>query len=95
MNDAVQVALAFFAGAVLGGVFFVGLWWTLRKGLSARQPALWFGASLLVRVAIVVTGFYLVAGSSWQRLLLCLLGFIVARQLVTRRIRAGEGSHAP
>jgi len=90
MNDALQAAGAFVAGTILGAVFFLGLWWSLRKGLSASQPALWFGASLLVRLAIVIAGFYLIAGPSWQRLLMCLLGFVVARHFVTGRVKAEE-----
>ena len=38
----IMVVLATVAGGVLGGIFFGGLWWTTRKGLSAGQPALWF-----------------------------------------------------
>jgi len=37
-----------------------------------------------------MTGFYLVSGADWRRLLSCLIGFVVARQLVTRLSRAPE-----
>ena len=94
------------AGLLLGALFFGGLWWTVLKGVSARQPALWFGASLLLRTGIVLAGFYLVSGADWKRLLLCLLGFIVARFIVIRLtdcLRAAgfaarsrnEANHAP
>ncbi|MGA9666918.1 MAG: ATP synthase subunit I [Gallionella sp.] len=86
MNELLHILMALLAGVLLGAVFFGGLWWTVRKGLSARQPALWFGASMLLRSAIALGGFYLVAGTDWKRLLLCLLGFIVARLAVTRLI---------
>ena len=36
------------AGVGLGAIFFGGLWWTVRKGVSANQPALWFFASWLL-----------------------------------------------
>ncbi|MDO8945715.1 MAG: ATP synthase subunit I [Desulfocapsaceae bacterium] len=47
--------------------------------------------------------FYFIAHGHWQRLLLCLLGFIIARLVVTRLTRAAEkpvdlapeASHAP
>ena len=98
MNELLQIVMGLLAGMLLGAIFFGGLWWTVRKGLSARQPALWFGASMLLRSAIVLGGFYFVAGTDWKRLLLCLLGFIVAR-LITTRLTArrilGEASHAP
>ena len=98
MNELVQILMVLVAGMLLGALFFGGLWWTVQKGLTARQPALWFGTSLLLRSAIVLAGFYYVAGADWQRLLLCLLGFIVARLIVTRltakRIMV-ESIHAP
>ena len=98
MNEPLQMALMLAAGMLLGGLFFGGLWWTVLKGLASKQPALWFGASLLMRSAIVLAGFYYLAGPHWQRLLACLTGFIAARVIVTRLTakRMPEGtSHAP
>src|SRR5674476_1130194 len=98
MNELLHLALALLAGLLLGALFFGGLWWTVLKGVSARQPALWFGASLLLRTALVLGGFYLVSGADWKRLLLCLLGFIVARFVVIRLtdMPVGRGAnHAP
>lgn len=98
MSEIVQLALVLLAGILLGAIFFGGLWWTVLKGVSARQPALWFGVSLLLRFGIALAGFYFVAGADWKRLLLCLLGFIVARLIVTRLTdisAISEASHAP
>lgn len=95
MNELLQMALVLLAGMLLGAMFFGGLWWTVLKGVSAQQPALWFGASLLLRTGVVLAGFYYVAGADWKRLLLCLLGFIAARLVVTNRVRAWEAGHAP
>ena len=95
MNDLLQLVMVLLAGMLLGTLFFGGLWWTVLKGLSARQPALWFGVSLLLRTGIVLAGFYFVSGAEWKRLLLCLFGFIVARFVVTRRIKTWEMKHAP
>jgi F1F0 ATPase subunit 2 len=98
MNELLQLAMVLFVGLLLGVLFFGGLWWTVLKGVSARQPALWFGASLLLRTGIVLAGFYLVSAADWKRLLLCLLGFIVARFIVIRLtdMPVGRGAnHAP
>lgn len=98
MNELVQLALASLAGMALGAIFFGGLWWTVLKGASAKQPALWFGASLLLRTGIALSGFHLVSGADWKKLLACLLGFIVARIVVTRLVKtpvAGEVRHEP
>jgi F1F0 ATPase subunit 2 len=98
------LVLAWLAGCTLGGMYFGGLWWTVRRGLSAERPALWFMGSLLLRLCVVLSGFYLAAGAHWERFLACLLGFVTAT-LVVRRLSLGkgntprrsepEGTHAP
>ena len=98
------LVLALVAGLLLGAIFFGGLWWTVRKGVSSQQPALWFFGSLLLRMSIALAGFYFVWRGHWERLLLCLLGFVMARLVVTWLTRpsgedqnrpAEEASHAP
>jgi len=84
MNESLSLALALVAGVLLGVVFFGGLWWTVRKGVAFKHPAAWFLGSLLLRTGIVLAGFYVVANGHWDRLLACLLGFIVARFVATR-----------
>jgi F1F0 ATPase subunit 2 len=98
------LALAALAGAALGLTFFGGLWWTTRLGAVSHRPALWFSASLLLRMGIALPGLIWVAGDRWERMLACLAGFLVARTLVTwatrpaRHRRADatmEAPHAP
>ena len=84
MSEVLQTALALLAGMLLGVMFFGGLSWTVRKGLASPRPAQWFIGSLLLRTAITLTGFYFVAGTDWKKMLACLLGFIIARIIVTR-----------
>jgi F1F0 ATPase subunit 2 len=97
MHEAVTWSLAAVAGALLGGVFFGGLWWTIRRGLASPRPALWFGFSLPVRLILVVAGFRLVGGDDVARLLACLAGFVVGRLVVGRLTRPapGDGDLAP
>ena len=83
MNESLMTGLAAFAGLLLGAIFFGGLWWTVHRGLVAKQPALWFLGSFLIRTSVVMFGFYFAGGGQWPRLLSCLLGFIVARFVVT------------
>lgn len=104
MNEPLSLASALVTGVLLGAIFFGGLWWTVRQGVTSRQPALWFVGSLLLRMSIVLAGFYIVSDRHWERLLLCLLGFVMARLVVTWLTRPSgesqpprplEGSHAP
>jgi F1F0 ATPase subunit 2 len=87
MNEILIVTFALLAGLLLGGFFFGGLWWTVRRGVASARPALWFVGSLLLRTGIVLAGFYLVGHGDWQRLAACLLGFIGARFSIMRRLR--------
>jgi F1F0 ATPase subunit 2 len=104
MHETLTLVLAWVAGAMLGAMFFGGLWWTVRKGVSAQRPAAWFFVSLLLRMSLALAGMYLVSGGHWERLLLCLLGFVMARLIVTWLTRPSgehqtrpvqEASHAP
>ena len=98
MSEMMQLTPALFAGMLLGGMFYGGLWWTVRKGLVSPNPALWFVGSLLLRTGIAVAGFYMVSGGDWKRLLACLSGFVIARIVVTRLTAlalAKETGHAP
>jgi F1F0 ATPase subunit 2 len=103
MNDTLGLILSMVAGLGLGAVFYGGLWWTVRRGLTSPSPALWFIGSLLLRTGLTLGGFYLVSDGQWQRLLFCLLGFVIARPVVTRLTRvsaknrsdlASEAHHA-
>ena len=103
MNETLTLVLSWLAGVVLGTIFFGGLWWTVRRGLSSKRPAFLFLGSLLLRTSIILAGFYVVSGGHWDQLLACLLGFVIARLIVTRLTRAAEkppylaqdASHAP
>ena len=90
MNEILNLILALVAGFLLGAFFFVGLWWTVQKGLSSKRPALWFFGSILLRTSTAVAGFYFASGGHWKRLLICLLGFFVMRQIVMRLTRLPE-----
>jgi F1F0 ATPase subunit 2 len=104
MNDPWSLAFALVSGVLLGALFFGGLWWTVREGLSSKRVAMWFLGSLLLRMGATMAGFYVVSGGHWDRLLLCLLGFIMARRVIRWLTRPSgeiaslpelEGSHAP
>lgn len=90
MNEPWNLVSALVAGILLGAIFFGGLWWTVRQGLSSKRVALWFLGSLLLRTGIVLLGFYFILGGNWKRLLAGLLGFVIARLIVMRMTRVAE-----
>jgi len=104
MNEFLMLALAWVVGLVLGAGFFGGLWYTVRRGISSKWSALWFLGSKLLRMGIVLVGFYFVGRGDWKRMVACLAGFVVARFIVLRLTRtqienpfsiAKESRHAP
>jgi F1F0 ATPase subunit 2 len=86
MSDILALALALGAGLLLGAFFFAGLWWTVQKGVTSERPALWFLGSMLLRTSIILAGFAFVSQGHWSRLVACLLGFLVARVIVVKRL---------
>ena len=104
MNEGATLVLSGVAGLFLGAIFFGGLWWSVRQGVASPRPALWFIGSTLLRLSIILVGFYFVGRGRWSRMLVCLLGFVTARFIVICFTRppverpnspAKEASHAP
>jgi F1F0 ATPase subunit 2 len=83
-SDGFFLALALIAGAFAGVVFFGGLWLTVKRMLTARQPALLMIASLIVRAGIVLLIFYLVAAGEVLRIVASLVGFLLVRFFMVR-----------
>ncbi|KJS18420.1 MAG: hypothetical protein VR69_00935 [Peptococcaceae bacterium BRH_c4b] len=90
-----QLLAAFVAGTGLGLFFFGGLWLTVQLLPISRRPGLLTVTSVILRMGISLIGFYLVMGGRWERLLVCLAGFVLVRYILIRRtgpvkIRAGS-----
>jgi len=82
MSEVVHGIGLFISGLVIGTLFFGGLWITVKKAVFSKIPALWFFCSFLFRVGITLLGFYYVAAGNLQSLLICTLGFVVARFVI-------------
>jgi F1F0 ATPase subunit 2 len=97
MSDLAPLILAGLIGMFLGLFYFGGLWLTVRQLPTTQSPVILTLGSLVVRMAVTLGGFYLVmmgwpaAGinpaARWQRLLACLVGFVVMRVIVVSRLR--------
>lgn len=86
-----QYLWALIAGLGLGSLYFVGLWLTVRRMMESRRGGLGMLVSLLLRLALVALGLYLVAGHRWQDYLAAVMGILSARMYWTRRL----GRHWP
>jgi F1F0 ATPase subunit 2 len=89
MTDPAAFALTAVGGAVLGMIFYEGLYRTIGWGMDSNVPARWFAGSLLLRTAVVLGGFCLISGGASLRLIACLPGFLFARVVVMRYRSAG------
>jgi F1F0 ATPase subunit 2 len=90
MNEILVLALAMISGIVLGVFYFGGLWLTLQHLSRSRQPAFLVLSSLLVRSAVCLFCFYLVASNSWEGLVSSLAGFTLAKLVMTDRLGRRE-----
>jgi F1F0 ATPase subunit 2 len=77
---------AFAAGLALGAFYFMALWQTVKRLSSAPHPVRLMLGSLVLRMAVLTAGFYLVMGGHWERLALAMLGFVVMRKILTYRL---------
>jgi F1F0 ATPase subunit 2 len=78
---------AFVAGLSLGAFYFTALWRTVRQLPSAKSPARLMLGSFILRMAVLMAGFYLIMGTGhWERLAVAMLGFIIVRKILTYRL---------
>lgn len=84
MNEVLHMILAFITGIISGIIFFGGLWLTVKKSVKIKMPWLLFTGSAVVRTTIVLIAFYYTSPGHMARLLICTLGFVIARQIVFR-----------
>ena len=83
-----SLTFAFIAGMALGGFHFGGLWLTMRRLGTVKRPGLLLGVSAVVRFLVIIVGFYFVTDGQWERLLVSLIGLIIVRKVMVKRIQA-------
>lgn len=76
--------LLLLAGLSLGFLFFGGLYLTVRGLPRRRSPRLWLFLSFLFRTSLVLALFGWLMEGSAARLLLLVVGFLMARFLSLR-----------
>jgi F1F0 ATPase subunit 2 len=87
MTESLKLSEAILGGFALGAFFFVGLWWTVRRGVISAQPAIVFLGSMVLRTLVVMVGFYYLSLGDWRNVVGSLTGFVLARFFVTRNAR--------
>ena len=96
MTLLLQLLPAFAVGAILGTVFFYGLWITVKDIDQVGNPALRMLGSMLLRLSLVLAGLYAVGYyTGFTGVLAAAGGFMLARLLVVKRVAAITHTRAP
>lgn len=81
----VYLLLSFLAGILGGGLYFGGLWYTVRQLPASRHPTLLLLGSFVLRLALLLGAIYLLASAHWSYLFSAMAGVLLARTLLIRR----------
>lgn len=84
-NNILPAIAAFPAGFLLGIFYFYSLWITVRQLPSTQLPVRLFVGSFLGRTVIAVLGFYIIMSGHWERALVSIFGFLLARGMLIHR----------
>lgn len=76
------------SGVLLGLLYLLGLWLTVRRATSTGNRGL-LVVSFVIRAGLLLLALYFVAGFGPQALVSALAGFLLARWLLTRLIGSG------
>jgi len=87
------LVVGFFGGVVLGLVFFGGLYWSVQKLPTVKHPGLLMMASLLLRMAVLLTGLYFLMAGEIKNLLAAVAGVMVMKFVMIARV--GKNPAAP
>lgn len=84
--------IAILAGLALGGFFFGGLWWTVRRLPGARHPAALALSSFLARTVVTAGGLFVAADGRVGPLAAGLAALLAVRFVLIRRLGPAPGA---
>ena len=86
MSHTVFLFVSFGVGVALGVVYFGGLWHTVKHLPDSKHPDLSLFGSFLLRISFLLTGFTLLMNGRWEPISAALIGFLLAREILVRRL---------
>ena len=92
-DNFILLFLAFLWGTFLGLFYFGGLWLTLKTMLGKRRPGRRLVISAVARLALVLSGFWIILRRDPAIFFFTLAGFFLARIVLTRML--GHESKGP
>jgi F1F0 ATPase subunit 2 len=90
-RTSLSITLGLLGGAMLGVVFFGGLWLTVSRLTAGRGGVFLVPLSLVARLGVLAAGLVLAAQFGPFALLACLLGTLVVRSVAVRLVRVPSG----
>lgn len=89
MSANLHIGLAAVLGAAVGIAYCLLLWRSISTLLVVRRPGMrvLFGAAS--RISLAVVALFLIGGGQWQNLGAALVGFALARGVVSKRLLHG------
>jgi len=81
----------FVIGSLMGLLYFMGLWQTVRKLPESPKPYRLVLYSYFGRLAMALGGFYLFLNGPWERLAAVVLGFFTVRTVLIRILGKDRG----
>jgi len=79
--------VAALAGILFGVIYFGGLWLTIQKMGEVDRPVLLLAGSFIIRLGLVLAGFYLVSNGRLEYLAVSLVAFFLTRFYFIRKIQ--------
>ena len=83
MPAPVQFVLLVLAGLALGILFYGGLWLTVRALPASHHPTALMIGSYWGRTAVTIAGLLWAMDGSWQRAVVSMGGFLLARVILS------------
>jgi F1F0 ATPase subunit 2 len=86
LNEWDGLIFAFVFGIVFGIVYFGGLWLTVKNIQRVRNPGLVTVTSMVGRLALLMSGIFIVSRGNSAKVVFCLLGLMVTRTVWISRL---------
>lgn len=86
MNEYLIYFLAFAGGLALGFFYFGTLWLSINVVKNKSKTALWLFFSFILRIVITIAGLYFIFGDNLVRIILAMIGFIIARTILIKSL---------
>lgn len=87
-NEILHFVFSFTIGLAFGALYLGMLWVAVQRLPRAKRPGISLPSGAFLRIVLLLTAWFWIAGDSWEILLACLLGFIMLRFATTRWILA-------